>query len=160
MLKKLALFGILVCAQANASITLTTPYSVPAAGTNSMTTLSVPNVACLPPQEGGNRTTGSASVPCYFGTIVESGGTDQSLTKLQGEPPIIVSLNWATGLNTVTFKGTVLYSTTLTGTALTNATSTFQAGFLAVQNATETYLITAADTGGTAILQGTISDTW
>src|SRR5271166_1668493 len=159
MLKKLALLLLFLPLAAHSSITLTTPPTVPSPNGSTISNVSIPNVACYEVKDIGNRTTGTSTVNCWYGTITVS-GTDQAIAKQPGIPPIVVSLNWGTGLNTVTFRGVILYSTTLTGAGLTNATATFQGGVLSVRNAVELYLITSADTGGTAILQGTQNDQW
>lgn len=166
---KLIPFVFLICASLHAAITPTSgSFSYAVSNTTAVAATS-PNIACTETINNGN--TGIATVICFPGTVTTNGTNTTSINPSTGTaynlpqdtgftvnvkiPPMVITLNFATGLNTVTWNGQTLYSATLSGTGLTNAAAVLNGPEAQMRDTEEWYLINVAK-----VVSGTQNDVW
>jgi hypothetical protein len=120
--KKLALLILLLPMAANASVRLTTPYSV--TGPTGFATATALNATAT--SNVFNWQSNTACITYSFGAVTAAGGIDQTFTPLPGAPTVTNCLNLTTGV-WIAFidQGPVLATGTLAGSQLTAAITVY-----------------------------------
>lgn len=132
-----ALLLLIAASSLSASITLTTPYSVPLPnGSGALVAQSLTTIAC----ESATIDVlhGVANDTCYFCNDTVSGSQDLSCAPIQGVSPFYLQLTQSTCVLTVIYQGQSVGGTTYGATACSSAwTFDTTQSAAAIRNATE-----------------------
>ena len=151
MIKKLGFLVLLATLSAQASVRLTTAYSV--TGPNGFATASALNATAT--GNAFNWQTNTACITYSFGSVTVSGGIDQTFTPLAGAPTIQNCLNLNNGqwIAINGGNGNVLMSGTLTGSQLTAAIAVYTGPLTALRDNADYF-------ASVTFLPGTQPDLW
>ena len=150
-MKKLAIvLALAFCLRAQATILLTTPYSVTGpTGIAQSTALYATAISHSYDFQGNNA--------CFifaFGTTTATGGIDQSFTVLQGAPAVNFCMNLSTGSWTaITSNGVTISTGQITGTQLTSAQTYLRGNATVLRDAADYF-------ASTLFLPGTQPNKW